>query len=155
LGLPVLDAAILHDDLIHDFSARNAPPPKEVLTVSEKLLEDHEASTSLTSHGTVSFRRFQNLHGNIFTRKGGERNGENPVVLGGEISIFPSWAGRSGGGGGLKGGGFRREAGKVCEKSIFGIARRPRGRLYDLRSALKLNPSVEGLRGLRKGEGNA
>jgi hypothetical protein len=128
LGLAVLDAAILHDDLIHDFSARNAPPPKEVLTVSEKLLEDHEASTSLTSHGTVSFRRFQNLHGNIFTRKGGERNGENPVVLGGEISIFPSRAGRSGG--------QRFERGRFSQGSRKGL------REVDLRNCKKTAGSV-------------
>jgi len=46
----LLAQSVLKDDWIDNLAAEDAPPPGKMLAVPIKLLEDHDAATSMTLH---------------------------------------------------------------------------------------------------------
>lgn len=47
---PLLPNSIFKDDLVNDFTAQDAAPPKEFLTRSIEFFEDHNPTTTMTLH---------------------------------------------------------------------------------------------------------
>ena len=83
-----LTTPIFQDDLVDNLPARNTPPSEKMLTDAVKLLKNHHAPTSMTSHMTTSSTVFSFPVSIIFAKKGGGINGVNPVDVGYKCSIL-------------------------------------------------------------------